>query len=454
MFVFLLARREKAGIMGGKEDFDMLKHRIAFCWSALALLGGGALYAQSSQTESADSLLQDLPDTPDGSAQMPDTQAPTPAFVPRDELAGMSPEQIRELGVDFAEGRKGCPIDEVRAVSLFIRAADMGDAMAQRWMGWRYRQGRGVEQDELKATEYFKKAAEQGDQAAAEAIGLNPVQAASPTVSSSGMSASELRELGADFAEGRKGRPVNEQMAIQLYIKAADMGDMKAQRWMGWRYRQGRGVKKDESLAYHYFSLAANQGDAAAAEAIGRGEVDTSGMSASEIRELGVDYAEGRKGKPVNEQQAIKLYIKAADMGDIKAQRWMGWRYRQGRGVQKDEDMAYYYFNMAANQGDSAAAEAIGRSASVLNTSGMSAAQVRERGVDYAEGRKGKPVNEQLAIQLYIKAADMGDVKAQRWMGWRYRQGRGVPKNESTARYYFQRAAAQGDKAAADALRM
>jgi TPR repeat protein len=63
-------------------------------------------------------------------------------------------------------------------------------------------------------------------------------------------------------------------------------------------------------------------------------------------------------------------------------------------------------------------------------------------------------VNEQQAIQLYIKAADMGDMKAQRWMGWRYRQGRGVPKNESNARYYFQRAANQGDKAAADALKM
>jgi TPR repeat protein len=80
----------------------------------------------------------------------------------------------------------------------------------------------------------------------------------------------------------------------------------------------------------------------------------------------------------------------------------------------------------------------------------MSAAQVRELGVDYAEGRKGKPVNEQMAIRLYIQAADMGDMKAQRWMGWRYRQGRGVPKNESNARYYFQRAANQGDKAAAD----
>ena len=68
------------------------------------------------------------------------------------------------------------------------------------------------------------------------------------------------------------------------------------------------------------------------------------GLSAEQIRELGVDYAEGRNGKSVDEQEAIRLYLRAADMGDIKAQRWMGWRYRQGRGVPKDEQLAYAYF--------------------------------------------------------------------------------------------------------------
>ena len=137
----------------------------------------------------------------------------------------------------------------------------------------------------------------------------------------------------------------------------------------------------------------------------------------------------------------------------------MGWRYRQGRGVAVDEYEARKYFRMAAEQGDSAAAEAIGVSvpgSSVSSgraeTDGLSAAQVRELGVDYAEARKGKVKNESRAIQLYIKAAEMGDMKAQRWMGWRYRQGRGVPKDEARARAYFSAAARQGDSAAAKAL--
>lgn len=85
-------------------------------------------------------------------------------------------------------------------------------------------------------------------------------------------------------------------------------------------------------------------------------------MNASQVRELGVDYAEARHGKAKNEQKAIELYRKAADMGDMKAQRWMGWRYRQGRGVQQNERLACTYFNMAAEQGDTAAADALGQS--------------------------------------------------------------------------------------------
>lgn len=96
------------------------------------------------------------------------------------------------------------------------------------------------------------------------------------------------------------------------------------------------------------------------------------------------------------------------------------------------ENMAY----------DSAVCEVIRQYANGSDeTAGLSAAQVRELGVDYAEARNGKTKDESRAIQLYIKAADMGDMKARRWMGWRYRQGRGVPKDEARARTYFSAAA-------------
>ena len=83
------------------------------------------------------------------------------------------------------------------------------------------------------------------------------------------------------------------------------------------------------------------------------------GLSPKEIRELGVCYAEGKNGKAVDEAHAIVLYEEAAERGDATAARWMGWRYRQGRGVPKDKALADYFFSLAAAAGDEAAAKQV-----------------------------------------------------------------------------------------------
>ncbi|MDO4751111.1 MAG: hypothetical protein Q4A24_03300 [Akkermansia sp.] len=85
----------------------------------------------------------------------------------------------------------------------------------------------------------------------------------------------------------------------------------------------------------------------------------TPGMTPAQLRELGVCYAEGKNGKPVNEAIAVDLYECAAQAGDSTAARWMGWRYRQGRGVGKDRELSNYYFSLAAAAGDKAALKAM-----------------------------------------------------------------------------------------------
>lgn len=86
---------------------------------------------------------------------------------------------------------------------------------------------------------------------------------------------------------------------------------------------------------------------------------ETTGMSPAQIRELGVCYAEGKGGKETDQAKAIDLYEMAASAGDSTAARWMGWRYRQGRGVDKDRKLSNYYFSLAAAAGDKAAMEAL-----------------------------------------------------------------------------------------------
>ena len=86
---------------------------------------------------------------------------------------------------------------------------------------------------------------------------------------------------------------------------------------------------------------------------------ETIGMSPAQIRELGVCYAEGKGGKETDQAKAIDLYEMAAKAGDSTAARWMGWRYRQGRGVDKDRKLSNYYFSLAAAAGDKAAMAAL-----------------------------------------------------------------------------------------------
>lgn len=49
--------------------------------------------------------------------------------------------------------------------------------------------------------------------------------------------------------------------------------------------------------------------------------------------------------------EAVKLYCEASRLGDGEAQYSVGWIYANGRGVQRDDELAAYFFRLAADQG-------------------------------------------------------------------------------------------------------
>ncbi len=57
-------------------------------------------------------------------------------------------------------------------------------------------------------------------------------------------------------------------------------------------------------------------------------------------------------GEGVNRDsaQALKLYCEGAKAGDVEAQYSLGWMYANGRGVPRDDALAAYYFQLAAEQ--------------------------------------------------------------------------------------------------------
>jgi TPR repeat protein len=119
-----------------------------------------------------------------------------------------------------------------------IKAAELGDAVAQFNLGLRYYNGQGVLQDYKEAVKWWSKAAEQGHASAQFNLGLRYA-------------------LGEGVAQDYK-------EAVKWWRKAAEQGAAHAQYNLGASYANGQGVPKDDKEAVKWYRKAAEQGYASA----------------------------------------------------------------------------------------------------------------------------------------------------------------------------------------------
>lgn len=118
---------------------------------------------------------------------------------------------------------------------------------------------------------------------------------------------------------------------------------------------------------------------------------------------------------------AVRL---AAERGDADAQFKLGMTYAEGKGVERDDDLALKWFRRAADAGHAAAQNSVG--------------------IFYTLGR-GTARDDVVAMQWLRRSADQGFAGAESNIGLMYLQGRGVPQEMGQALRWFQRAAVQGD---------
>lgn len=126
--------------------------------------------------------------------------------------------------------------------------------------------------------------------------------------------------------------------AVQIFRNLADQGNAEAQYNLAILYRQGEGVKKNNSVALEWFEKSAQQGLASAQYYLGH--LYDTGDSVSK--------------DPV---KAVTWYKQAAEKGNPLAQSNLGVAYASGEGVQQDIIKAYVWFSLAASQGLTAALE-------------------------------------------------------------------------------------------------
>lgn len=219
------------------------------------------------------------------------------------------------------------------------------------------------------------------------------------------------RDLGFIYRDGL-GVAKDEKVAFSWFQKAADQGDKNAQREVGYAYLTGTGVYETPSLAFDWFRKSAEQGDA---------QADCY---------VGYCYLKG-VGVEKNPAEAIKWFKKSAEKGNLWAMVNLGFCYRDGSGTTANDEEALKWFSKAAEQNDVAAQYLLG--------------------IMYINGQ-GCAKNEKKGFDLIYKSAEKGQLDAQYNLAVCYLNGTGVEKNFAEALKWFTKSAEKGDPGSLSSL--
>lgn len=143
----------------------------------------------------------------------------------------VGPEVYEEFGVQYFENG-----EYKEALNALRRAAIMGRAKAQYYLGGMYRSGRGVKESDSEAAKWYAKAVRRGYLPA-------------------------FHFLANQYRFG-SGLEKNLKEAFRLSRIAGEAGDAAAQFELGQLYQFGEGAAKDEREAEKWYRRAADQGDA------------------------------------------------------------------------------------------------------------------------------------------------------------------------------------------------
>ena len=168
----------------------------------------------------------------------------------------------------------------------------------------------------------------------------------------------------------RKSRAVPSDPAVIELIQAAEAGAAEAAEALAECYRTGKGVRRSNELALHWYSVGAKLGDANAQNNLGTMLLNGIGCESDEAA-------------------AVPWYRASAEQGNAVAQFNLGLRYLHGSGVEQDDRTAGAWIAKSAAQDYSPG--------------------IGQLGTLFRFGRGTKPDLLQ-AAQLHLAAAQAGDV--------------------------------------------
>lgn len=137
--------------------------------------------------------------------------------------------------------------------------------------------------------------------------------------------------------------PLNYDMAVQLYTKAAAAGNAEGIYNLGLLYQDGKGVNKDIHRAIQLFEQAAKL------PATGILNMRNVGVAEAECA-IGNCYRDG-VGKQQEYSEAVKWYTRSCEHGSGEAASNLAFMYMGGMGVKNNEDTVAQLWTIAANRG-------------------------------------------------------------------------------------------------------
>jgi TPR repeat protein len=182
---------------------------------------------------------------------------------------------------------------------------------------------------------------------------------------------------------------------------------------------------------------------------------------------VGLAFSQGVGVPEKDPVQAAICWHKAAEQGNAQAQNNIAFAYEQGYGVERDFQLAVFWFRKAAEQNDAmaqfnlAVMYEIGRGVSQdLEQAANWYRRAAEQGCAAAQynlgcmSRLGRGVPEDVAqaICWYRKAAQQDHPTAQFNLGVMYERGQGVQQSLEHAAFWYQKASDNGEDSARRAL--
>jgi TPR repeat protein len=264
------------------------------------------------------------------------------------------------VGLNYLTGQS-VRKDNATAVVWFQKAAMAGQTGAMVALGYSYEKGRGVAVDVPRALDWYRKAASLNyadglynlARAYKDGIGMapNPGEARRYMELAAGAGSEEAKRAllimgkpsgpapGGDlFAQGANlYRAKNYAGAFQLFMKAANEGNARAQLQVASQYERGEGVPRNGPEAVRWYQKSAAGGDSQA------------------MKNVGLLYEEGAI-VPENWAEALKWYQKSAALFDQEGEFALGRMYEFGMAVPQNRATAIEWFRKAAAQGNNQAA--------------------------------------------------------------------------------------------------